>query len=237
MLRPRLTRRSRCAGLLLLVGVSLYIQGSPALRGAPAVARASAALDLPAPKSYGETCSLVGSWCVTPNPYSSNRIPAALRRPLHLPQVRSGGRCPASAGRRIDNDQFAGIALGRGPIRPLIAASAISGGDLQHGVLPFGRVVGTSWRGVKTLWFSEPRYRGPVFIRGRQLGGSAKLVFGEGPSLIDPQLPPGPTLNGTNGWRQWPGGTYLRAFGCYAWQVDGTSFSTVIVFMAIKSRS
>jgi len=237
MRRRRLTRCWGCVALLLLVEVAAGWQRSPAPRAATPVSRASATSDLPTPQSYGETCSLVGSWCDEPNPFASRHIPAALRRPLHLPKVRPGGRCPASSGRRIDNDQFGGVALGRGPVRPLVTASAVSGGDLQHGVLPFGRVPGTSWRVVKTLWFSEPRYRGPVLIRGRQLGGSAKLVFGEGPSLLDPQLPPGPTPNGTNGWREWPGGTYTRSFGCYAWQVDGTSFSSVIVFKAIKSTS
>jgi hypothetical protein len=34
--------------------------------------------------------------------------------------------------------------------------------------------------------------------------------MGEAPALIDPQLAPGPTLNTQNGWRTWPGGTYLR---------------------------
>jgi hypothetical protein len=62
-----------------------------------------------------------------------------------------------------------------------------------------------------------------------------KVGFGEGPSLFDPQLPPAATPNGTKGWRQWPGGTYVHSFGCYAWQIDGTSFSTVIVFKAVKA--
>jgi hypothetical protein len=157
---------------------------------------------------------------------------------LHLPRLRAGAPCPTSLGRRIDNDQFGGTSLGRGPVRPLIAAS---GGDLAHGVLPFRLLPskpssGRGWSAVKTLWFSEPRYRGPVFVRGRQLGGSAKLVFGEAPTLVDPQWPPQPTRNGTKGWRQWPGGTYIRSFGCYAWQIDGTTFSTVIVFKAVNSR-
>jgi len=213
-----------------LVGVSAPTQGSPASRRAAATP-AAAALERPTPQSYGETCSFVGSWCNSPFP--NGQIPATLRRPLHLPKVRPGGRCPSTSGRRIDNDQFSGVALGRSSVRPLIAAS---GGDLVHGVLPFRRIAGTRWWAVKTLWFSEPAYRGPVFIRGRQLDGSAKLVLGEGPSLIDPQLAPAPTPNGANGWRQWPGGTYIRGFGCYAWQVDGTSFSRVIVFKAIKSN-
>ena len=159
-------------------------------------------------------------------------IPDAVRRPLHLPKLGPSGRCPTGSGRRIFNDQFGGVALGSGPVRPLIAAL---GGDKKHGILAFDRF--GSWWEVKTLWFSYPHYQGPVLIRGRKLDGSGKIVFGEGPSLIDPQLPPEPTINGTNGWREWPGGTFIHSFGCYAWQIDGTDFSNVIVFKAVKGKS
>src|SRR5207245_3446782 len=92
------------------------------------------------------------------------------------------------------------------------------------------------WRSVKTLWFSISGYQGPVLIRGRQLDGPHVTVFGEGvPAVIDPQFGPGPTLNGRDGWREWPGGTWLRHPGCYAWQIDGTGFSHVIVFKAVFS--
>jgi hypothetical protein len=37
---------------------------------------------------------------------------------------------------------------------------------------------------------------------------------------------------GGTGWQNLPSFTRLRAAGCYAWQVDGTSFSRVIVFRA-----
>ncbi len=187
---------------------------------------------LPTPQSYGETCSLVGSWCGSSVP--SGNIPATLRRRLHLPKVRQGAACPRASGWRIDNDQFAGTALGRGPVTPLIAPPQ-GAGDVRHGIVPFRRSPGTKWWGVKTLWFSKPRYRGPVFIRGRRLDGTGSIVFGESPSLVDPQLPPGPTLNGTKGWRQWPGGTYIRSLGCYAWQVDGRNFSYMIAFKAVKA--
>ena len=68
--------------------------------------------------------------------------------------------------------------------------------------------------GVKTLWFSMPQYQRPVLIRGRQLDGPHKIVMGEGPDLVDPQLGPGATLNGLDGWREWPGGTLVRTPGC-----------------------
>jgi len=182
----------------------------------------------PTPKSYAATCRLVASWC-KPVP---GRIPAGLRRPLHLPALDPGAPCPTSSGRQFSNGQFGGIALGSGPVRPLISAP---GGAPEHGVLALSRQSPRSpWWAIKTLWFSHPRYRGPVLVRGRRLDGPAKVVFGEEPSLIDPQLPPGPTINGTHGWREWPGGTFVHSFGCYAWQIDGTTFSTVVVFKAVR---
>jgi hypothetical protein len=182
---------------------------------------------MPTPANYAQTCRLVGSWC-DPIP---GKIPAAFRRPLHLPAVGPGGKCPTSSGHRFSNDQFGGVALGSGKVRPLISAA---GGTQMLGVLPFHRL--GSWWDVKTLWFSYPSYQGPVYIRGRRLGGAGKTIFGERPSLIDPQLPPEPTINGRDGWRQWPGGTFVRSPGCYAWQIDGADFSNVIVFKAIRRR-
>jgi hypothetical protein len=92
------------------------------------------------------------------------------------------------------------------------------------------------WYSVKTLWFGQPSYQGPLLIRGRRLDASGRIVMGEAPSVIDPQLPPGPTVNDVNGWRTWPGATYLHAPGCYGWQVDGENFTRVIVFKAVLVR-
>jgi len=33
-------------------------------------------------------------------------------------------------------------------------------------------------------------------------------------------------------WQFWPGGTEVTSAGCYAYQVDGTGFTEVIVFRA-----
>jgi len=214
---------SRRAAFVFLLLVPLLAGACGSSAAAPAVRSA----ELPTPAGYAETCRLVGSWCKP----VAGKIPAALRRPLHLPKLGSGGKCPTSSGRRFSNDQFGGIALGSGKVRPLIAAL---GGHQKHGVLPFHR--SRPWWDVKTLWFSFPRYQGPVFIRGRRIGGEGKIVFGEGPTLIDPQLPPEPTINGNHGWREWPGGTFVPSLGCYAWQIDGTRFSNVVVFKAIRRK-
>lgn len=169
-------------------------------------------------------------WCHV----ASGRLPDWVES-LQLPELNQGGRCPTTHGRRYANRQFGGIVLGSGPVRPLIAPNRKSdAGAATRGILRFRRSPERpGLHSVKTLWFAEPRYRGPVLIRGRQLDGSHKVRFGEVPSLVDPFLPAGPTMNGANGFREWPGATWLVAPGCYAWQIDGRGFSYMIVFEAV----
>jgi hypothetical protein len=176
-----------------------------------------------------ERCTSVSEWC-TP---TLAQVPASIRRPLHLPHLKAGDPCPSTRGFHFENEFFGGIALGAEPVQPLIAVrNERDVTPALRGVLRFYPYYGGRWYFLKTLWFGRPSYGGPVFIRGRQLDGSHVTVFGEAPTIIDPLLRAGPTINGGNGWREWPGGTYLRAPGCYAWQIDGLNFSHVIVFKA-----
>jgi hypothetical protein len=93
--------------------------------------------------------------------------------------------------------------------------------------------IGSAWQGGRVIWRSAKSYRGPVLIRGRQVGGSGVVGFGEGHVPYD-QLQLLDTAKGTprGPVREWPSFTRVRASGCYAYQVDGTSFSYVIVFRA-----
>lgn len=133
---------------------------------------------------------------------------------------------------------FVGAGLGAGPVYPV-------NGDA--GVLTFHYPTrsaeslfpsGSQWGGQKVLWIAGASYRGPVLIRGRQLDGPHAVGFGRARVPVDEmQLQAaGATSPGEpEGWREWPSYTRLRAGGCYAYQVDATSFSTVIVFRAIPS--
>jgi hypothetical protein len=160
-------------------------------------------------------------------------VPASLRTPLALPTVSPAGTCPVTGGTRYANAQFGGVALGEGPVRPLIVPNRGAGiPPALRGVLRF-RPGQDGWHQLKTLWFSAPAYQGPVLIRGRQLDGADPVVFGEAPAVMDPQMPPGPTVNGANGYREWPGATWLRSPGCYGWQIDGIGFTRVIIFQAV----
>jgi len=73
-------------------------------------------------------------------------------------------------------------------------------------------------------------YQGPVLIRGRQVGGPAAVGFGEGHTPYDELQLLGKAMGAPPG--EWPSFTRVQAPGCYAYQVDGTSFSKVIVFRA-----
>lgn len=86
------------------------------------------------------------------------------------------------------------------------------------------------WRGQKAPWIAAPRYRGPILIRGARIDAPGEIRFardhGEHARALYQRRGQGVQ---PNGWRGWPGALLVRTPGCYALQVDGTSFSTVIV--------
>jgi hypothetical protein len=93
---------------------------------------------------------------------------------------------------------------------------------------------GSSWGGNKVLWIADSTYLGRVLVRGRQLDGSHSLRFGP---ALEPMRELRIIVTGlTPPWSR-PSYTRVRAPGCYGWQVDGTSFTRVIVFKAVSTRS
>ena len=90
---------------------------------------------------------------------------------------------------------------------------------------------GSYWH--KTLWAIDPEYDGPVLIRGRGIRPSQAMGLGyDGQVFTELELP----AEKTKRWRYAPSFTILPSSGCYAFQVDGASFSEVIVFAAAESR-
>jgi hypothetical protein len=130
-------------------------------------------------------------------------------------------RCRTAGARRVNRSY--GIALGPGPAYPVPFRQAILHYD-------HGRSAG-GWIYVKVLWIVSARYRGPVLVRGHELDGTNWLGFAGGARPLEElQLPPARAGTAT-GWRAFPSYTRVRAgSGCYAYQIDGTSFSKVVVF-------
>jgi hypothetical protein len=88
----------------------------------------------------------------------------------------------------------------------------------------------------KVLWVSTPKYQGPVLIRGARLDGPGAIQFAVGyaePAAELRLLEPGARSPLEEpGWREWPSYTGIAQPGCYAYQVDGTSFSSIVIFEA-----
>jgi hypothetical protein len=139
----------------------------------------------------------------------SGAVPASLRRPLHLPHLGAGARCPVS--------------VGSSPVAPV-------GGER----LTIESFIGSAWSGARVTWTASAVYGGPVLIRGRQLGGGGAVGFGEGHLPYDELqlLASGQGSPGGRG-RAWITLTRVRGPGCYAYQADGTNFSHVIAFQAV----
>jgi hypothetical protein len=219
---------------LLIVGVAGCSSGtasSTAQRSTSDTPASATPLDLaqagnplPAPTVYSAVCDLLSSTCATATAPPGG-LPPALVRALKFPTVSPGAPCPTSAGAEVATVGFSGPALGPGdPVRPLGSFSTR------------GITTGTSssvdhhWFGPKTLWYVVPSYQGPVLIRGARLDRPGPVGFGEQPIVSALIIPPGPTLNeASDGYRTSPGGTYVMSPGCYGVQVDGTSFSYVLV--------
>jgi hypothetical protein len=167
-------------------------------------------------------------------------VPAALRRLIHLPHLAAGVRCPVSApGRKVYRNE--GAALGPGPVYAL-SLGPFARAAVMPFVLPSPALFGGSaWGGQILKWVGAPSYHGPVLIRGRKLTGRDGFGFGAGKvPLAEMDVPPGrPGGVGLNpgGWRLWPGYARLRSPGCYGLQVDGITFSEVIIFRACLSSN
>jgi hypothetical protein len=169
-----------------------------------------------------------------------------LYRPLHLPTMGSGGSCPVSTVGTANFGKYgAARGIGKGPAYPI--GFEQPGSVLRFEFPPSARSVfaGSEWSGQKVLWFVSPSYRGRVLIRGGRIDAAGELRFNSGrmtaAALRVPnreiRIPVG--LRGGNppgynvvGQRYLPSFTRLQATGCYAYQIDGTTFSRAVVFSA-----
>lgn len=211
---------------LAAVGIGVGIEVSSSNSPPPSDQRAGLVI----PATYQIACAYEPATCLRS---ASGSIPRALDRPLHFPSLRAGETCPTSLGRPMSNPVGFGIAVGNGPVRAILATA----GNLRMGDADLDGNGVTGWREIKTLWVAQPSYQGPVVIRAERLDGLTPVVLGGSGALPSNAasiiIPPGPTVNDASGWRTAPSGTWAKSAGCYAWQVDGLTFSDVIVTRAL----
>jgi hypothetical protein len=153
-----------------------------------------------------------------------------LHRALHLPALAAGQRCPVSRPAPEITSERYGVsgAIGPGPVYSMLGSANL---DVRYRPEEWGR---GPWGGQKVLWFVHPDYTGPVLIRGRRLGGWQWMRFDRGarPSA-EIRVEPGESVSWGGqapGSRGRPSYVRVRAPGCYAAQIDGTTFSEIVVF-------
>ena len=155
---------------------------------------------------------------------------SALRRPLHLPKLATAAACPVShVDRRVRWQRiniFGGAGLGPGPVYPGIPSAFIMASrDVQYG---------GPWFGDKVFWYVRASYRGPILLRGRRLDGRQMLGFdGAKRPLSELRIGRYESVSWSGqppGSRGVPSGVRVLVPGCYGVQMDGTSFSRIVVF-------
>jgi len=146
------------------------------------------------------------------------------QRPLVSRRLSAGATCPLTTETR-QVDSYVG--LGRGPAFPLGSHALVTV------ELPPRAEYGPEWGAVKRVWLVDARYPGRILVRGAQLDGDNEVRFVDGRPGFTPQKRLDPVrefqLEGGGGA---PSLTRLRAPGCYAYQVDGRTFSYLVVFEA-----
>jgi hypothetical protein len=83
----------------------------------------------------------------------------------------------------------------------------------------------TGWLVQKVLWKISRAYRGPVWIRGREIGGLGQMKFSEGADVS------GSLHFQARG--SWPSESSVPHAGCYAWHIRGRGFHEVLMFRAV----
>jgi hypothetical protein len=145
-----------------------------------------------------------------------------------LPALAPGSPCPTAHGHPI-SPSF-GLGLGDGPAYPVGLEST---GILQYA--PPANFDSHDWGGQKVLWAVDtPHYSGVVLIRGHQLNGPNELRFERG-DVPPTELRITPFPGTPDGWTGQPSYTRVRAPGCYAYQIDGLTFSQHIIFEAVAT--
>jgi len=173
-------------------------------------------------------------------PYSIDDTPAFRQlksRPLTLPALSPGARCPVSHGSQNPVPHAGYIFCsgcfwyGKGPV---FFALAWSDQSTDEARFPLAKVPYEehAYR-AKTPWVSKPEYAGPILIRGRLLTGSEKLrIAGGGDKLTDAlELnAPAAERDDPSHWSFWPTSMFVPRAGCYGIQIDTSNSTDVIIF-------
>ncbi|TQS45181.1 hypothetical protein [Cryptosporangium phraense] len=159
---------------------------------------------------------------------ASAQVPA-----LHLPTVAQGAPCPMTGERAVkssiayDDGQKV---LGRGPVAPI--AYYFDGAGATLTLTPEDKNPDGTYS-KKVRWLGVG-YTGPLLVRAARIDG-AGTAFAKLFDMAE-HVAGGYRFVLTEKDNDFPATTMVSGPGCYAYQVDGTNFSDVIVFQAALAK-
>jgi hypothetical protein len=153
-------------------------------------------------------------------------------KPLHLPSLSAGASCPVTQPQQNVTPDHK-YAAGSGPVylvnesidNPVIFLDAGSSDP------------GSPWKISKVFWEISSSYTGPALVRGGQIDGTNALNFNGGLGQTagnnqgtEPILHELRLLGDPHGqWKTYLSFVRIQQSGCYAFQIDGPTFSESIV--------
>ena len=157
------------------------------------------------------------------------------QRPLTLPVIRAGDRCPVTQGssESVPREPYIFCAgclwFGRGPV---YFAWSFRVNHVEDAMFSLDGVPheNTAYR-AKTPWVSKPDYEGPILIRGRRLDGKGTLRFNVASPKPEENLKlNAPSRTDPTRWSFWPSSMYVPGPGCYGIQVDTLRGTDIVIF-------
>ncbi len=197
----------------------------------------------------GSLASRSPSPSATSSPPTASTLAELRNRPLNPPAPDANKACPTTSF-HSDLSPVINGGKGKGPNYGFGPGPAYLSGT--NALYPGGF--------DNEVWLIEPTYRGPVLVRARQINGAAAISFAEPitfplggfssagspppgppaatvtidgapvPFYLELDLPAATAADAEGYWRMFFARTHIDAPGCYAVQMDGLSFSSVIVF-------
>lgn len=159
-------------------------------------------------------------------PAPAASVAAFVVPPLRLPGVAPGADCPVAVARAWSGPGQASRVLGDGPVHPV--ADYFGGGTVLE-LRPDDRE--PDGRYVKKVRWIAAGYTGPVLVRAARIDGPG--AAGAEFSYVGEARDGGYYAELTGANSDLPATTTVAGPGCYAYQVDGTTFSRTIVFRAV----
>lgn len=207
----------------------IAIAGLCLLASAGAVSADQAPVPLRPSSGYRDYCDGAKK-----GPCPRGSVPRNLWRPLVLPTVRAGEACPVSMPHTIT--RRIPPVLGSGPVYLVAGAynpSMRSTMLMPHPAPSSSPAAGTGWTLAKAPIVMRGTLRQPLLLRGHQLDGSGKLGFsgyvGRYPYAAM-QFPPVGYKIEVGRYKAHSLNIWAATAGCYGLQIDGKSFSRVVVF-------